>query len=96
MSLAGGSALERAMQALLVVCHHCGRGFPSEISFGEEGFLGRFLHGVVYTCPHCGKMDPYFTAEHHLPGSQSYSAGRAPGYEPWVGTFPTLVRHRRG
>jgi DNA-directed RNA polymerase subunit RPC12/RpoP len=67
------------MLTLLVLCHRCGREFPSDVSLSERGIQGQLMDGVVYECPHCGTRDPYFTAEHHLPGSGGFAAARRPG-----------------
>ena len=67
------------MLTLLVGCHRCGREFPSDVSLSDRGIDGQLMDGVVYECPHCGTRDPYFTAEHHLPGSGGFAAARSPG-----------------
>jgi DNA-directed RNA polymerase subunit RPC12/RpoP len=77
---AGGDLLSRSpVLTLLVLCHRCGREFPSDVSLSEEGIRGPLMDGVVYECPHCGTRDPYFTAEHYLPGSGGFAAVRSPG-----------------
>jgi DNA-directed RNA polymerase subunit RPC12/RpoP len=69
---------------LLVLCHRCGREFPSEVSLSDQGIDGQVMDGVVYECPHCGTRDPYFTAEHHLPGSGAFAVARSPRHR-WLG-----------
>jgi DNA-directed RNA polymerase subunit RPC12/RpoP len=82
---------------LLVLCHQCGREFPSDVALSEQGIRGELLDGVVYDCPHCGTRDPYFAAEHHLPGAGGFAALRSPGPR-WSGEVhphPPGYRERR-
>jgi len=74
------------MPTLLVLCHRCGREFPSDVSLSERGIQGQLMDGVVYECPHCGTRDPYFTAEHYLPGAGGFAAARRPGPRWFEGT----------
>ena len=67
------------MLTLLLLCHQCGREFPSSVSLSEHGIRGQLLDGVIYECPYCGIRDPYFTAEHHLPQSGGFALARSSG-----------------
>jgi DNA-directed RNA polymerase subunit RPC12/RpoP len=69
--------------ALLVRCHQCGREFPSEVSLGADGVHGPLSDGVLYSCPHCGTRDPYFTAEHYLPGARGFAVSRSSAARWW-------------
>jgi DNA-directed RNA polymerase subunit RPC12/RpoP len=79
---------------LLLLCHRCGREFPSDVSLGEQGIRSQLLDGVYYECPHCGTRDPYFTAEHHLPESGGFAAARSSGPRWSEGTHPRSPRYR--
>jgi hypothetical protein len=53
--------------ALVVECHRCGQEFASGVTINETGIRGYLIDGAIRHCPHCGTVDPYFTAEHRLP-----------------------------
>jgi DNA-directed RNA polymerase subunit RPC12/RpoP len=68
--------------ALFVECHRCGREFPSGVTLSEDGIRGYLNDGAIRRCPHCGTVDPYFTAEHRLGRSTGSSARNRTPFPP--------------
>jgi hypothetical protein len=55
------------MPTLFLTCHHCEKEFPTPIAVTEAGLHDVLITGMVHLCPHCGKVDQYYTADYHVP-----------------------------
>ncbi|MCI4357237.1 MAG: hypothetical protein L3K18_08910 [Thermoplasmata archaeon] len=69
----------REMPSLFVKCRQCHEEFPSGIALADEaGLSGVTMNGLHHTCPKCGAVGEFFTADYFVPKGIEKVVGQPP------------------
>jgi hypothetical protein len=65
------------MPTLFLKCRKCGAEFPTPIALTEEGHRGSFMiSGMSHTCPACGVVDEFYTADYFVHAQEAEDAAK--------------------